>query len=195
MATQPQKKKSSAGAAIAAPDASTSPTANPAKSTSASPFPGIFNNPTGVGNIPFMAAPGFNMPPFGGPPMPGAMPPPQGMMPPMPGFGPMPSPSTSGELFNSLGNMLRLGIDTINTVLASSNQLLQGLTSGGYQAPYPYHPYPQPQHPQGCGRQGYGHMQHCCGHHQHNTYHDSGCHSCCDVYDESCCNPGVHNCC
>ncbi len=204
MATQPQKKKPGAKAATAA---GVSPAAKPAKESGASPFPGKPNNPAGVGNQPFMAAPGlnkglnpplFNMPPFG-PPMPNTMSlpqsmmPPQGIMPPQgmippPGFGAIPAAFASGELFNSLGNMLRLGIDTINAALAGSNQLMQGFTGGGQ-----IH-NPQPQYPQGCGCRG--HMQHCCGHYyQRNTYHESGCHSCCDVYGESCCNPSVHNCC
>lgn len=201
MATQPQKKKPAARAATATSGASAKPKANPAKDSGASPFPGKPNNPaTSAGNKPFMAAPGanmgFNMPPFGTP-MPNIMPPlqgmmpPQEMMPPMPGYGAMPARFTGSGLFDSLGNMLRLGIDTINAALAGSNQLVQGFT-GGYRSSYPCPQYPQ--HPQGCGH--HGQTQHCCGHHhQHNTYHDCGCHSCCDVYGESCCNSSVHNCC
>lgn len=208
MATQPQKKKPGTKATTAAPNAGASPAVNPVKDGGTSPFPGKPGNPaTGAGNNPFTAASGpkiglnmppFNMPPFG-PPMPNAMPFPQGMMPPQgmmgmppaPGFGAIPAAFAGGGLFNSLGNMLRLGVDTINSALAGSNQLVRGLTGGG-QPPYPC---PQPYYPQSCGCH-HGHMRHGCGHsHQHNTYHDCGCRSCCDVYGESCCNPGVHNCC
>jgi len=183
-----QSKRETPSAKAAAQGAAASRSMDPAKG-GAAPFPGTFTNPAGPGSMPFQTAPGFAMPPFGAP-MPGAMPP-QMPMPPMPGFGPMPSPSAGGDLFGSLGTMLRLGIDILNTTLASGNQLLQGLSPGGYPAPYSW------PHPQDWGH--HVHMHPCCGqhhhgHHHHDTYHDGWGRSCCDCCGESCCNPGVHNC-
>ena len=145
-------------------------------------FSKMFNNP--MGNLP--TPPGVNMPPYGAnmPGMPG--------MPPMPGAYP-PAGQSSAALFSSVGNMLRLGVDTLNAVLAGSNQVIQAFMGGGHHSPYYYDPYGpfNPHHGYGghhCG----GH--HCCGHHHHDHYHDSHCHSCCDVYGEHCCNPSVNGC-
>lgn len=165
---KPDHKKTTSGVAMAGAGAG-------------SPFPETPGKPGVVGPLP--PPPGFAMPPFGAP-MFGAMPP-QMPMPPMPGFAAMPS-SAGGDLFQSLGNMLRLGIDALNIALAGGNQLLQGLSGTPWPYPYPHHA------PHG----GCHHGHHCCGGHDHgNTYHDGCCHSCCNHYGESCCNPSVHNCC
>ena len=153
-----------------------------------SPFPGQFNNPLTPGSFPMAAPTGFNTPPFGAPMAGGPMPPPQGMIPPMPGVASMPTQS-SGDLFNNLGTMIRLGIEAVNAALIGGNQLIQGLVGSGYHGNYPYH-YPH-HHDHGC--HGH-HMHHCCDYYHHDHYHDSCCHSCCDVYGESCCNPSVHGC-
>ena len=166
------KKKAAKKAATMEPGTTTSPSMT-------DPFSGMVNPM--MGNMPFPAQPGVNMPPFGAPMPGGPMPPPQGMMPPMPG--PMQAQG-SGDLFTSVGNMLRLGVDTINAALAGSNQIMQAFTGTGHHDPYG-HPY---------------HYHHGWGHHHHGH---CGCHhndpaccypSCCDCYGESCCNPSVHGC-
>lgn len=142
-----------------------------------------------MGSLP--SPPGFNTPLMGGPI------PPQGMMPPMPGSNPMQAQAGS-DLFTSVGTMLRLGVDAVNSALAGSNQIMQALTGFGYHSPshYPhgdmYH-HGNMHHQSDMHHHGSGH--HCCGHGHHDHYHDSQCHSCCDVYGESCCNPSVNGCC
>jgi hypothetical protein len=139
------------------------------------PFPGI-TDPI-MGSLP--SQPGFNASLMGGPI------PPQGMMPPMPGLNPMQAQASS-DLFTSVGNMLRLSVDAINSVLAGSNQIMQAFTGPGHH-PYSHYPHGNMHH-HGCGCQ-------CSGHEHHDHYHDSQYHSCCDVYGESCCNPSVNGCC
>ncbi len=111
--------------------------------------------------------------------------------PPMPSGG-LSLPTENANLAESLGTMIRLGIDTINAALAGGNQLLQGISGVGHPCnhyPHRYHGYEQ---------HGYMHpydhhnQHHCC---QHNHYHDSYGHSCCDLYGDNRCSPGVHNCC
>jgi hypothetical protein len=145
------------------------------------PFSGMVNPM--MGNMPFPAPPGVNVPPFGAPMQGGPMPP-QGMMPPMPGT--MPT-QPSGDLFTSVGNMLRLGVDTINAALAGSNQIMQAFAGTGYHDPYGYQGHPHHYHHDW----DYHHHAYCGCHH-----HDPACcyPSCCDCYGESCCNPSVHGC-
>jgi len=154
-----------------------------AVSSMPNPFPGMANPM--MGNMP--SPPGFNVPPFGAPMQGGPMPP-QGMMPPMPGTNSMQAQGSS-NLFASVGNMLRLGVDTINAALAGSNQIIQAFAGSGYHTPSHY-PHGQMYH-HGYGR--HGNMHHCCGHNDH--YHNSRCDSCCDVYGENHCNPSVNGCC
>jgi hypothetical protein len=151
-------------------------------SSGSAPFPGMpFQSPFGMAMPPM--PPGMIPGPPGGPYSMMPPPPPGGMMPP----GAMSSPVSASSVFDSLGTMLKLGIDTVNAVLAGGNQLLQGISGSGY---YPGH-YPAAPHP-GMGYHGYGHHgHHCC---EHNHYHDSYGHSCCDVCGDSCCHPSVHNC-
>ena len=130
---------------------------------------------------PFQPPFGMPMPPFPMGQHGTAMGGPNPMMPPIPP-GALPSPTATGDLLGSVGTMIKLGIDAINTALAGSNQLLQGMSGRGY--------YPYAHHHHGCGCHPHGH--HCC---QHNHYHDSYGHSCCDHYGESCCYSSVHNCC
>lgn len=136
---------------------------------------------------PFQPPFGMNMPPIpmGQPGM--TMGGPNPMMPPMPP-GAFPSPTANGSLLDSVGTMIKLGIDTINAALAGSNQLLQGISGASY------HGNPYPHHYQGCDDHGYmhSHHHHCC---EHNHYHDSYGHSCCDQCGDSGCCPSVHNCC
>lgn len=144
--------------------------------------------PPSSGSAPFPPPFGMAMPPMPPGMMPGPPagmypmmppPPPGGMMPSMMPQGVMPSTVSASSVFESLGTMLKLGIDTINTVLAGGNQLLQGIAGQGQHMGYH-------------GYHGYGHHgHHCC---EHNHYHDSYGHSCCDVCGDSCCHPSVHNC-
>lgn len=162
----------------------------PGNPSMAGPFPGMGQNPMMAG-APYGLPPGFNPAQPGAPMQGGPMPPP-GMMPPMPGTSPM-QQQGSGDLFTSVGNMLRLGVDAINAALAGSNQIMQAFMGGG-QGMYPYaHGYP---YHYGHGHYGHGHHghHHCCSQQRHDHYHDSWCHSCCDVYGQGCCNPGVHGC-
>jgi hypothetical protein len=180
MANTPENKK---------PGPTTTPAKENAAATEASKhaasFPHFKPHP---GATPLQSPFGMNVPPYPQnlppPPMAGMNP----LLPPMMSPGAMAAPMTSAGLFTSLGTMLKLGIDTINTVLASGNQLLQGISGSGYYPGYPSAPY----HPgAGCHDHG-GHPQHHC---QHEHYHDSHGHSCCDICGDNCCHPSVHNCC
>lgn len=85
----------------------------------------------------------------------------------------LPLGQSGKPLFNSLGNMLRLGIDLINTSLVGGLQLMEGFYGGSR-------------------FDGNSCMQCscCCKPEPCNGYEQS---SCCEPCD--CCNPSVHNCC
>lgn len=151
---------------------------------------GVFNNPAAPGNIPFsQQMPGFGMPPFPEQ-MQGF---PQAPMPPMAPGPLLGTPQMQGNISNSLRNMIYLGIETINSALAGSTQIMQGFAGTGYQTPY------QQQHHHDWENDCY-YSTSCCAHHHHNHgynccshHHDNNCNcsSCCSTQD---CNPSVHGC-
>lgn len=112
-----------------------------------------------------LAPPPSNMPP---PPFPGQ---------PGPGYGGAPV-STTRSLFESIGNLIRLGVDALNAGLAGGMQIVEGYHGPG---PYDSGPYGHgfPYHHPGWGGYGYPGYYDCCG----DPY--------CGYYG---CNPSVHNC-
>lgn len=85
-----------------------------------------------------------------------------------------PAPMATGSLRLRLGSTLRLGVDFVNSALASGVRVLSGI-GAGYEMGWPA---------------GYAHGHgHGCG---------CGCrgHNCCDFFGCSeCCRPGVGTCC
>ncbi len=132
--------------------------------------------PMGAGGYPS----GLGMvPPWPYPPPPGAMPPPP--FPQAPPTGVMPQmPGTGKSFFESVGNMLAMGVGLLTVGMQGGQQILEGLIGVGYGAgPHP----------------GYGHHPHHgwdCGCEMGYPYCDCGYPSCCEC---DCCHPGVHNCC
>lgn len=100
-----------------------------------------------------------------------------------PGF-PNMAVDTSRSLYQSIGNMLRLGVDVANASLMGGLQIMEGLT-GQASAHHGYggHGYPHhyPDH-------GYHGCYDCCSY----EYHGCGCHHENSYHG---CNPGVFNCC
>ncbi len=120
-----------------------------------------------------------------GPPFPpGGFPPPPGWMPPP--FSSLSGPpigssfqAPRGSMLESLGNMMRLGVQVLNAALASGLQLLEGFSGpSGYEGGFPgsYHP---------------GHCSCGCGGSPLPHYH--GHHNGLLCWDP-CCTPSVHNC-
>lgn len=83
----------------------------------------------------------------------------------------IPAGLSGAPLFNSIGSMLRLGVDFINASLAGGLQLMEGFSGGGDCCGSSY---------TGCS---------CCS----EPVCCCGDASCCEPC--SCCNPSVHNCC
>jgi len=87
------------------------------------------------------------------------------------------------SLFESIGNMLAIGVDLLSAGMQGSRQILEGFIGVGYgleRSPGPgHHHY---------------HAEDCCCEMCYPHYDCCDCcyESCCDC---ECCNPGVHNCC
>lgn len=117
--------------------------------------------------------PGYPLPPWGATPPPGAAGQPPGL--PWP-TSPNPSPVPEGPFFESVGQMLRLGVAFATAAFAGGLQVMQGFTGpamdGGCHRPVPPGPcaggWPEPA--RGCG-----------------------CESSCCAGGPPC-RPGVHNC-
>lgn len=92
---------------------------------------------------------------------------------------------TERPLFENLGNMMRLGMDLINSALAGGVQMLGEFSGSGFDC--------------SCSHRSY-HGDACCSQ-QSNCCHDQCvcCRGYGDCYREtngdSCCTPGVHGCC
>ncbi|PXF58391.1 MAG: hypothetical protein C4B58_06700 [Deltaproteobacteria bacterium] len=109
-------------------------------------------------------------------------PPPGGMPHPTLAQQPYPDPASplktsGGSLFESVGNMIRLGVDLANATLAGGVQLLEGFSGqrGYYEGPYPDSRY-------------WGQNSCCCD----PCSNQHGYVNCCCDY--CCCNPSVNNC-
>lgn len=109
-----------------------------------------------------------------------------GMMPQppiMPGQTHIPA-GTGSSLFASIGNLISLSVNALNTGLAGGLQIVEGFSGhGGHGASC------CDSHHQSCGCSCGYHGSGCGGGH-HGGYTDC-CGSCCDC----CCNPSVNNCC
>jgi len=147
---------------------------------------------------PFMSPYPYGMPGWTFPPASAAM------MPQIPAYaGTIPQYSIPGQantsigtgksLFESIGSMISLGVNVINTGLAGGLQVIGGLS--GHGSPYCGSTYqacccPQPFSCCCCG----GHHDHagcCCGHGGYTCGYwcQPSCNCCC------CCTPSVYNCC
>lgn len=133
--------------------------------------------------------PGMAMPPWG-PPPPAPTGTPYGVPWPVPGPMVPPQPAvggTTGPLFESVGQMLQLGVAFATAAFAGGLQVMQGFAgpaTGGVFGAMPAHGGCHP-HPHGCGDD--------CG---HAPCGDCGRGRTCD-YDDmcgDCCRPGVRNC-
>jgi|SRR3990172_2053380 len=138
---------------------------------------------------PFIPPYPYGMPAWSYPP-----PPPPMMMPQPPGpppsapHHPGPSIGSGKSLFESIGNMIRLGIETANAGLAGGAEMMRGVSGTGFQGwdPHDHHPAPYP-YSSGCGEHHGCGENHGCGSH--------GYRNCCEVCNSGCgCNPSVSNC-
>lgn len=93
--------------------------------------------------------------------------------------------ASEGSLFENLGNMMRLGVDFINSTLAGGVQMLGEFSGRGFD----------------CSCSHHGYRGDACCNQQSNCCYDQSvcCHGygdCCrETNGDSCCTPSVHGCC
>ena len=116
----------------------------------------------------------YGMPGWAFPPPPAMMPQPPVPQHSIPGYADM-SGGSGKSLFESIGNMIRLGVDVVNAGLIGGLQIMEGFSGqGDYYCDSPWLDSP-------C--------------HYPNDYHYGYCDCCCDPGEAHYgCNPSVHNC-